>query len=501
VDKIADIVQTRGFTDTGVFLGHHATQYRDQRLQSTREVSVSELTRDPLTALAGDAVHIPKTNVESSELRFDPLARELYAPTLYARGLETNDTAVRTFVKSEIDVHERSHAAEVEANPHLYHRARLLSFEWALAAACRTKDSPISLSRNDLPTESGGLANDVNLILKSELVQEAIALRRQQHYLQQADIPDSLLDQIDYRATIERGLENETGAINDHVSADGAPIHSFAHWLADEASQQWEIDVLQYASKFVNATGAPTLPDPVLAIAMSIDRETITACTADQQLDLLATAVSNHASVDGDRFVFDGDRDGSTPSSVETVTAQSVMNDFRQGRLKRFYDRGLFCFVPLFASCYHYPGVSDGQSLPAILNALYATTTVDGEGQPIVRRLYLDPSVAKWAYGTELLELALDLWELRKVVYFPPLRRLSQQSTAQWSVIETAQAIRNNTRFKIPAYREELVQTANLLEHTIQSFDTERLKDTIEDLTTLGEAIIHEDETTVRSYL
>ncbi|WP_147435926.1 hypothetical protein [Haloarcula sp. Atlit-47R] len=384
------------FRDSGVTLGYYTNNNKlKSRVLSDDTEPIGELV-DPLdNPGVTEDEHLPPA-------LYDPLSRELYASP-YLSSLSNQEPE---WVESVMS-HENIHAQISNSENHLYGFARLATFEASITSINMFEefindntDWDGTVANGDL----GDLTIGISAILcRSELAQEALAFRHQS-----SPTDESLLS---HYATQFEGVTNSNGdSVKPQIdSSQAKPEHLLGAWLGYRLQEIWDIDVLNYAFGFVSSSG-PMMPDDVLLRASTVNPPLLSELSSNQQRDLLKQIILEGVS---ENYQLVGDRREKLPG-MESHTVDDYSRNMFKELIRGRCERGIYESVPIFAN--KYPGITGRKSLRTLLQEIRLIS--DGNN----RKLILPSDVYKWAKGTKLLKMAVNLWELRERTILPIIR-------------------------------------------------------------------------------
>lgn len=497
-DIISDIQEVHTVTDMGVNLGHVSQDYKSAVLSHQyRSSPVSEITDFDIGGYESEGAN--------GYAKYHPCARELFIPDKYdqLRSSSANSDVLSTFIESEIHIHEATHDYLTNREQHMFTSSRLFNLEATVSWLARIQ------SRNTAADEDffRRMVNEVRMARGSEYVQEAIAIQNQRKWLRQQNQTgqlDSILRGIQYGQLIDDSVAKDDVV---ETSETVSPVHSMADWLVQNRLSEWDIDILKYSFRLVIERLKAPSPDSVLFTAASISDDEVAACDPAQQLDLLRSRVKEHSTL-GDMFAHSEgsgsyelqivEQDSHTPDCIPNIEPETLFQEQIEYRIQKAIELGYYERLPILAQS--YPGISTDHTLSDIVNALYVTSDSSG------RHLFIEPTVYDWAKGTKLLEMATTLWEIRSNVFLSIVRTLVQESQATWQhTIEAATLYLDGAENPfVPLYTDFIgSKEANPRFEAVRTSQRElyeRYESTIEDLRTLGEAIVAENTDQIREF-
>ncbi|RLM41965.1 hypothetical protein DVK00_19195 [Haloarcula sp. Atlit-47R] len=459
----------------------------------------------PSVTLLGE---IPQT-LDGGPLRYDPFARELTVPSLYADLLDSDSPHVQAVLKpivqSEIEAHERTHENLTRRERQWYVESELGSYQVTLLGP-RGYDRLIDFARKAAAHTSANLT-------RTQLVHEGTAIAAQMQYLKNKGRAKALAWLQENTATaddIDRFVESnlDPGEYLTRLREEAPespvlkhPTHAFGHWLYRQMRSRWDISIPRYAFRLggtATIDEATTVgvisPDTIAMVAALVEAPIPQECAEPEQKSLLTnlveewitkTGFANPVSPYEQEVGFDG--------SVEVLNRETVPRSMRRVSLNSAVDAEEYWHVPLYAT--DYPGVSDEKHLWGILRDLYVLTSPDG-----VRRLYLKTETHDWAEDTQILSLAREMWLLREKLFMPLFQAYNTATTHDLehilSMVDSGTIESGVTMFD-QSVAEDIAQKRFV---SADSIDEAAYNQFISELSTLGKAILAGDSEEVRRF-
>ncbi|RLM41955.1 hypothetical protein DVK00_19145 [Haloarcula sp. Atlit-47R] len=469
--------------DEGTFFSHHT-----QDLLGS--VYGPNLCDQPIAKLSA-----PNPIDSDDRLRVDPLARELYLPKIH-KSIGSLSNEVQTgFLQSEL-AHENTHAVLSEAHPQYYQMTIDTSFFAAIEAI-----NPGTSKRVLDAAHWQAIEAAMDTIRASRVAQEAEAIATQREYLETRSTTNSsfseLRDEFRFHQPLDRYLAGEVHQqdLPDRVHRNAA--YAFADWLKEHLESKWDIPIIDLSFRLGDDLGLVN-PDVALLAASTVPESELAEVEGepDAQFDLYCEVVDKHSNFDT-QYVFSEEM--TTIDTAELMSAEEYVRRSREHALKSNIDKRNYAGVPVRATS--YPGTGEGQTLNHLLNGMYVSTNADGE-----RFIWLAEEL-DWALQTELLDIAVKLWELREKAFFDVLRHdhdqviygMNHNPTHMFELLKSIQrgevpdeATTLDNRDVEQAHDRFIDEVAPKLKETYANLFT--------DLQRLGKAIISDDTTTVQRY-
>lgn len=481
--------------DKGILFRHVSRQFGKDGTHGDHAVEIDVLGTPP----------------DYDTVKYNPFARELVLPDFYTNLLEkqNDERSTATFIDSEINVHEQTHYKLAKREQHWSFEAELSSFSAVLAGLTTTFDD----LANRLRTVAKG--SNENLT-QAQLLHEGLAISRQVSFLQEVTSGDSLpgrLSWVDKARSIERFLaENrspETYLEEIRSSTPNSPIlsspeHAFGHWLYRRVENKWTIDIADYAFRIAvnleqndHTTIGTLSPDTVLLIAAFTDQEELKKCkTGIDEEQLLTERINDWASRESINSEVQLPATVNPRGNWEIKSRDEIRTKVSERLLLSALRSDDPYQYPLLSTS--YPGVEQGRNLWTILDNMFVYT--DDQG---VRRLFLDATVADWASGTPLLEIATRLWRLRDLLFAPFFH--AHNGGTKHDPYTILRIVKNQKLEQGVIEFEDDVAEQSAEDHFLaradQEIDSTACENLISELARLGRAIQTRNESVVQQYL
>lgn len=427
--------------DKGTIFGSHSSGF--EALLASEFGDTEIVTALPSIPDITSNDHTPE---EDKKWRYDPFARELLVPR---NKIEVHEKAENGWKNIE-DLwywsqvkHEGKHRALTDEEDQFYLPAKISSFLAPLRFIA-------GLNPGEDILETALMANQ--FISKSMVTQEGIAVCRQYTFLRNQDAPTELVEATDLAGEIDAFLASgDTPETYRETQKKGniiktSPEHCLGQWCYNQISDQWTIDVMDAAFRIgmsaeLTTPSGITAPrsnivvpsDTILMVITFLDEELPECDTEAQQRELIENRLQNDKNVFGEGLThwmglhrwsgfLKAEKPGGT--KIRSVSSPTLINrgKIRQGTRKMYAqiaDESQIDFpLPIVLS--QYPGMDRGKTLWTILDNLYVLPDNNGE-----RQLRCHTDVYKWAKGTRLFDIAVELWSLREQIFMPPFRAVN----------------------------------------------------------------------------
>ncbi|MFB6187332.1 MAG: hypothetical protein ABEI86_10750, partial [Halobacteriaceae archaeon] len=295
----------------------------------------------------------------------------------------------------------------------------------------------------------------------SKLTQEGYVLSKQREFIRNnfADIKaKALIDRINYKGAVDKYLK--TGQISKCLAENR--IHALADWLYQQAQETWTVDISSIAFQFVRETEwmgrpgdldrvqdvGPIYADDILFVAAFTNEKQVQECDSiDEERELLRNnvqkwATTHYPTSTGDRIQAQLGLDvgrksikllrsllpqwlinqpilGNVHSSSIKIDADGTFVETTlENELDRLLDEQRHYLTPIYART--ISEYADGQEYPEfpLIRLLDSLSSVYDPTQD-KRELYIHEKEYEWAHDTDLLDLAIELYELRHTAFTP----------------------------------------------------------------------------------